>query len=127
MPRRCSICDHPERKQIDTELVDSVSSFRHIAKLRQLDHCAVFRHAQDHLPATMVQAKKAEVVSHADSLLSKIEEHEATARWWHSEAQKLLQEAEDEDGPGRLGKKSEAIKTGLKANEGWNRSLELCA
>src|SRR5829696_7179067 len=71
MPRRCTVCDHPERHSIDEALV-SGASYRSVAKRFGLSESAVYRHKTEHLPAHLVKAKEAEEVAHADDLLEQV-------------------------------------------------------
>jgi hypothetical protein len=54
MPRRCSICDHPQRKRIDVSLLRA--SYRSVAQQFGLSESAVFRHRQDHLTKRLTLA-----------------------------------------------------------------------
>jgi len=72
MPRRCTICDHPQREAIDQALV-AREAFRNIAQRFAASPDAVYRHKQDHLPQHLCQAKAAQEVTQADGLLAKVE------------------------------------------------------
>ena len=65
MPRRCTICIHPERHEIDKALVGG-GTYRQIAESHGLSTSSLFRHKQDHLPAHL--AKAAEIVGTDDAL-----------------------------------------------------------
>jgi hypothetical protein len=69
MPRKCTICHHPNRDDIDQALVRR-EAFRHIATRFQVSTGALVRHADDHLPVTLLQAHRAADVAHADQILS---------------------------------------------------------
>ena len=71
MPRRCSVCAHPDRADIDSALV-SGEPYRSIAKRFGASESAVYRHQQDHLPTRLAKAKEAEEVSKADDLLRQL-------------------------------------------------------
>jgi hypothetical protein len=71
MPRRCTVCNHPERHNIDGALVTGVP-YRSVAKRFELSESAVYRHKTDHLPKHMVKAKEAEEVAQADDLLEQV-------------------------------------------------------
>jgi hypothetical protein len=68
MPRRCTVCNHPEGHSIDGALVTG-APYRSVAKRFGLSESAVYRHKTDHLPKHMVKAKEAEEVAQADALL----------------------------------------------------------
>ena len=71
MPRRCTICDHPDRNAIDAALVTN-GPLRGIARTFALSEDALFRHRSDHLPSHLAKAKEAEETTHADSLLGQL-------------------------------------------------------
>ena len=87
MPRRCTVCDHAGRADIDRALVRGVA-YRRIAKQHALSESAVFRHQKEHLPRLLVEAKEAEEAADADSLLSEV-------RALHRRTLTLLDTAED--------------------------------
>jgi hypothetical protein len=70
MPRHCTVCDHPERGEIDRLLVGG-EPYRSIAKQFSLSESAVYRH-KSHLSGTLIKAKEAEQVTQADNLLDQI-------------------------------------------------------
>src|ERR671910_2133975 len=71
MPRRCTVCDHPQRHGIDETLVTG-APYRSVAKQFSLSESAVYRHKVDHLPARLLKAKEAEEVAQADDLLEQV-------------------------------------------------------
>jgi len=71
MPRRCTVCDHPQRHGIDGALVTG-APYRSIAKRFELSESAVYRHKTEHLPAHLLRAREAEEVAHADDLLEQV-------------------------------------------------------
>ena len=79
MPRRCSICDLPQRQQIDEALLAG-EAYRSIAQQFAASPDAVYRHKQGHLPRHLCQAKAAHDMSQADVLLGKIRTLEEDAR-----------------------------------------------
>ena len=56
MPRRCTICDHPQREGIDKALMDSHNSIRNIARRFAISHHALGRHKKRHIPAVVAVA-----------------------------------------------------------------------
>jgi hypothetical protein len=71
MPRRCTVCDHPQRHGIDEALV-SGAPYRSVAKRFGLSDSAVYRHKAEHLPAHLLKAREIEEVAHADDLLEQV-------------------------------------------------------
>jgi len=69
--RRCTICQHPDLAKINEAIVRG-ESYRAIALQFRVGHMAVSRHARNHLPATLVEAKGAEDAANADTLLSQV-------------------------------------------------------
>ena len=71
MPRRCTVCDYPERHGIDEALV-SGAPYRSVAKQFGLSESAVYRHKTEHLPAQLLKAKEVEEAARADDLLEQV-------------------------------------------------------
>ena len=78
MPRRCTVCDHPENHGIDEALVTG-APYRSVAKRFELSESAVYRHKTEHLPAQLLKAKEIEEVAHADDLLEQVRNLQAHA------------------------------------------------
>jgi len=71
MPRRCTVCDHPERHRIDEALVTG-AQYRSVARRFELSESAVYRHKTEHLPAHLLKAREVEEVARADDLLDQV-------------------------------------------------------
>ena len=71
MPRRCTVCDHPQRHGIDEALVGG-ASYRSVAKRFGLSESAVYRHKTEHLPAHLLKAREVEDAARADDLLEQV-------------------------------------------------------
>src|SRR5918993_1898576 len=71
MPRRCTVCDHPESHSIDEALVGG-APYRSVAKRFGLSESSVYRHKTEHLPAQLLKAKEVEEVAQADDLLDQV-------------------------------------------------------
>ena len=71
MPRRCTICIHASRSDIDQALVKR-QSFRNIAAQFEVSTSALVRHHDDHLPASLVKAQEAAEAAQADDLLAQV-------------------------------------------------------
>ena len=78
MPRRCTVCDHPERHSIDETLV-SGAPYRSVAKRFELSESAVYRHKTEHVPAHLLKAREVEDVAQADDLLEQVRHLQAHA------------------------------------------------
>jgi hypothetical protein len=71
MPRRCTICDHPGRQDIDIQLMGP-DPLRNIAQQAHVSTTALLRHKQHHLPALLIQATETENVARADEILANV-------------------------------------------------------
>ena len=71
MPRTCTVCAHNDQHLINVALV-SREPYRHIAAHYSVSTGALQRHAQEHIPALLVQAKDAVEHSEADDLLEEL-------------------------------------------------------
>lgn len=72
MAARCTVCNHPKRKDIDQYLVMRALSFREISERFELGRGAVYRHYCEHVPLTLMRAKTAKEAFSADALLEKM-------------------------------------------------------
>ncbi len=71
MPRTCTICEHPNRDEID-HLIINGNTFRHIASQYNFSYRAVKRHKDNHLNKKLAKAKEVQEVVHANSLLGQV-------------------------------------------------------
>lgn len=85
MPRRCTVCDHPQREEIDRRLVGG-EAYRDIARQFGLSKDAISRHKESHIPDALVVAQEAGEVAQADDLLAQV-------KALQTEAQEILGEA----------------------------------
>ena len=106
MPQKCSICRHPEREAIDSELLEG-RPLRQIAARCSVSMTALQRHKTGHVSLKLVKARDAEVASSADDLLRTVCELLA-------EAKDSLGRAKDE---GRYGQVASNIREALRATE----------
>ncbi len=70
MPRKCSVCEHIQVKEIDESLVNG-TGLRKIAERFSLSTTAVHRHKK-HLNGTLIKAREVKKITHADSLLEQV-------------------------------------------------------
>lgn len=73
MSRVCSVCQHPDLRQINGLLIEGVS-YRDVARQFGVSKDAVARHRADHLPEFLSRAKAAADVADADSLLDQLDQ-----------------------------------------------------
>ena len=88
MPRRCTICGHAKREDIDAALV-SGDPFRHISAQFGISTTALQRHKKAHIPESLLMAAGAKNVARADDLLAHVSE-------LRKRALSILEEAERE-------------------------------
>lgn len=71
MGRKCSICEHPQRDEIDKQLLhgDLVSE---ISLKFGVSDRALYRHAKSHVPELLAKASRANEVARADNLLAEL-------------------------------------------------------
>lgn len=80
MPRLCTVCSHPEHGAINAALASGEVSNRRIAAQYGLSEAAVRRHADSHLPASLVEAAGAEEVRNALNVLDQLRAINETSR-----------------------------------------------
>lgn len=56
MARRCSVCQHPDRRDIDAVLVEGGASIRSLSRKFLLSEDSISRHRKNHLPKYEIQA-----------------------------------------------------------------------
>jgi len=71
MPRKCTICTHPDREAIDRDLV-SGEALRGLSALYRVSEDALMRHNAAHIASSLIVAQQAVAVTHADDLLSQV-------------------------------------------------------
>ena len=76
MPRRCTVCLHPQLADIDRSLVVN-RTFRAISTEFDLSESALKRHKRDHLPARLAKAQAAAEVQRQDELVKHQQEVKA--------------------------------------------------
>jgi predicted DNA-binding protein YlxM (UPF0122 family) len=106
--RICTICTHPQRENIDREIIAG-ESLRNLAKQYNVSYSAINRHKK-HVPESLARAREAEEVSQADNLLAQVKELQ-------DRATRILDKAE----------KSGDFSTALKAIREAKGCLELLA
>jgi transposase-like protein len=72
MSRKCTVCGHPNKDEIDKALV-SKGAIRDIARQFDIDKSALSRHKQNHLPSILARAEDAKEVTKANNLIDEIE------------------------------------------------------
>ena len=78
MARRCTVCDHPQREEIDRQLVCG-GSYRKIADQFSLSFGSISRHKDGHIPAALVKAHDADEVAQGDTLMDQVKALQAEA------------------------------------------------
>lgn len=109
MPRRCTVCAHKKRAEIDKALVER-RTFRDIARQFKVSKDALVRHSDEHLPSRLVKAREASEAAQADALLAQVVD-------LRDKALAILEQAEDSFDP----------RTGLAAIREARACVELLA
>jgi len=73
LSRKCTVCNHPERQEVDLALAKG-ESYRDIADQFSVTKTSLVRHRRSHLPMHLVRAKEAREVTKADNLLANLVE-----------------------------------------------------
>jgi len=61
MGRKCTVCGHAQREQIDADCLEPTLSLREIAERYGLSYSSMARHRESHLPKLMSKAVEARV------------------------------------------------------------------
>ena len=88
MARRCTICRHPQRTEIDRAIVEHSGTLRELVKRYGVSLGALSRHKAEHLPRELAKAKEAMEAAGADTLLEQIEALKGRAERILSKAEK---------------------------------------
>lgn len=97
MPRKCTVCQHPERKEIDRRIVEGQGSGPAIARLFNLSHDAVARHRR-HIDNAIRNAQLVkstgfrELLQAVERLIAKLQKHLSNPRKseiWFQESREL--------------------------------------
>lgn len=79
--RKCSICEHPKRQEIDLALVQPDASLRAISSQFKVGRSALQRHVNSgHIVAKMAKAARAHEAVEADDLLHEADEYQAAVK-----------------------------------------------
>ena len=71
MAQKCTVCVHPETKQIEDDIVQGLPNTQ-IADKFGLDHQSVRYHSIHHLPDKLIHAVRKEETAHAENILTGI-------------------------------------------------------
>jgi len=89
MPRKCTICEHEARHEIDTALVSGTVSLRDIEGQYRVGRSALSRHVKGgHIAAKIQKAKHAHEAVAGENLLKRIERKYARFEAMAKDAQK---------------------------------------
>lgn len=78
MPRTCTICEHPQKEEIDSLIING-NTFRNIVEQFSLSLGAIHRHKSEHLIQTLTKAREVKEIVHADNLLEQLRNLQAEA------------------------------------------------
>ena len=89
MSRKCFVCSHPKRHEIDKSLVKG-KTLREITRSFGIDKSALYRHKQKHLPKQLLMVRESEELTRADNLWDQIE-------WLRAKALSISRKAEERE------------------------------
>lgn len=120
MPRKCSICFAPARRDIDEALLAG-EPFRKIAERFGISTTALFRHKADHLPADLARAHEAQEIARADDLLGQVKAIMARVQKLFNACDEWLR---DPDDPGRydLGPRASEVSVIYCEGKAWRKA-----
>lgn len=72
MSRKCSVCQHPDRRAIDANLAEGGRSNRALSRTFLLSEDSIARHKRNHLPQAIAQAAEATGAERGKDLLARI-------------------------------------------------------
>ena len=78
MSKRCSVCNHPQRHEIDVALVEGASN-RHVMARFGVGRMAVQRHRDDHIPDALWRSQRVREHTEADALMGRVLTREGRA------------------------------------------------
>jgi hypothetical protein len=78
VPRKCSLCIHSRRQEIEQALLCG-DSYRIVAQRFAVSRDAVVRHRR-HLPAALVRAEELKEIAHGESLIAQLRDLTAEAQ-----------------------------------------------
>jgi len=89
MARRCLVCSHREREEIDKALLKG-DPLREITRRFRIDKSALCRHKQSHLSKNLMKSKELEEMTRADNLWDQIQ-------WLKAKALSIARKAEEHE------------------------------
>jgi hypothetical protein len=72
MSRRCSVCSHPDVRDIDAQIAEGGRSNRALSQIFVLSEDSIARHKKNHLPKAVIQAAQEETTEAGKDLLDRI-------------------------------------------------------
>lgn len=89
MPRKCTICEHPDRKKIDKALVSGTAPIRTIAHQFQISNDALKRHVNNgHIAAKIQKSAIAQEKAEADDFYTHLQKRKLRFTEMAEEAKK---------------------------------------
>jgi hypothetical protein len=85
--RTCTVCGHPDRPEIDKDLVNG-TALRDIAGRFSISKSALERHKADHIPHSLLKAQEVQDVARGDRLASELIELKDDVHRMKSKAEK---------------------------------------
>ena len=78
MSRRCAICSHPQRLEIEREIIRGATRAS-VSRKYGMSTTAVYRHETKHIPQLLVKARDVATIASADILIAELKGLKDTA------------------------------------------------
>src|SRR5688500_17842396 len=94
MPRACTICIHPQRDAIDKAIVSGESN-RRIAAQFGLAETSIRRHAETHLPASLLASEQVKEEARAMDVMTEVQRIMARVNLLYDACDRWLRDPQD--------------------------------
>lgn len=111
MSRLCTVCNHPQRQEIDLALFKHATGYRDIARRYGLDKSSLLRHERNHLNLTWELSKGIQAMLSGDNLLEMLGK-------WH---ERMEQQYQNADASANIMAAVATARTGISAIESFAR------
>ncbi len=109
MGRRCTVCDHSRKADVDMALTFHLASYRVLARYFKLGEDSLQRHERTCLRSSWEQSKELQAMLSAENLLDKLGK-------WH---ERMEQQYTNADAAGNIGATVATARTGIAAIESF--------
>ena len=96
MPRKCSVCTHKARKDIDKMLVAEVT-YRTITYMFSITRQTLIRHKKNHIPAFLLKSKETEEIAQAETLMDELRSYQKRVKLLFDACDRWLRDPKNPD------------------------------